>query len=138
MVLTQIQRIDLQDDTAIGSDQAVFTDLELERIWTRVIGAPDEVLRHEAALALIFRQLLADANKLHNYKAGATAHELKVIRANLKEMYDLYEPALQAALSRKTQIARNTLRSQPHQTRRLPFNDHRRDHRNNTLDDAGL
>jgi hypothetical protein len=136
MTLTPQQLQDLQDDSGIGSDQAVFTDSELDRIWERVSGASSDTERHEAALYLIYRQLLGSANKLHDYTAGATSEKLSQVRANLKQMHDLYKPSYEAATSQATQFARTVLRKRPNQRRTRPYTSPEPTTRyDNTLDD---
>ena len=120
MSITAQQLSDLQEDSAIGTDESVFTDDQIERIWDRVAGADTETLQHEAALALIFRQLLADASKLHDYKAGASSEELSQIYDHLKAQYAMYKPSLDAALSRSTEMATGVLTPKPHQERTDP------------------
>jgi hypothetical protein len=122
MAITAQQLADLQADAAIGTDESVFTNAELSRIWDRVSGAPTETIQHEAALALIYRQLLADANKFHDWKAGASEEKLSQIRANLKDQYEMYAPSLDTALSRSTQFARAVLVPKPTRGRTRPDN----------------
>lgn len=121
MSITAQQLADLQADSAIGTDESIFTDAEISRIWDRVAGAGSDTIQHEAALALIFRQLLADANKFHDYKAGASEEKLSQIRANLKDQYEMYAPSLETALSRSTQMATGVLTTKPHQERTDPL-----------------
>lgn len=121
MALTATQLLDLQDDTGIGSDESVFTDAELERIWERVSGASNDTERHDAALYLIYRQLLGSANKLHDYTAGATSEKLSQVRANLREMVNEFKSSYEAATSQQTQFARTVLRKRPNQKRIRPY-----------------
>lgn len=120
MSITADQLADLQADAAIGDDEAVFTDEELERIWERVGGASDETTQHNAALALIYRQLLANATKLHDWKAGASEEELSQVYEHLKDMYAMYAPSLDEALSLSTQFTVSSWKAQAHQTRTFP------------------
>lgn len=66
MALTATQLTDMQADLAITSNQAVFTDAELNRLYVR---AGDD---YNTAVYLAWRQLLADANKFFDYTAGQT------------------------------------------------------------------
>lgn len=111
---------DLQNDTGIGIDESVFSDAELDRIWTRVAGAANDAQRYDAALGLIYRQLLANAVKLADYTQNASQEKRSQIPKNLKMMYDLYRPALDAALGRSKQMARATLKPRKHQERTRP------------------
>lgn len=116
--LTTQQKSDLRND--LGDSNSAFTDPELQRNWDRVANASSAQQQHNATLALCFRQLLASASKLHDYTAGATQEKLSQVRANLKDMYELYEPDLQAALSMRAGILKSKVASYPHQTRTLP------------------
>lgn len=120
MSITSQQLSDLQADAGLDATQSVFTDAELSRIWDRVSGASNETLQHEAALALIFRQLLADATKFHDWKAGASEEKLSQIYDHLKKQYEMYKPSLDNALSRKTEFSMNVLVPQNNQKRTSP------------------
>lgn len=123
MSISVQQLADLQADAGLDDSESVFTDAELSRIWDRVAGAANATLQHEAALALIYRQLLADANKFHDWKAGASEEKLSQIRANLKDEYERYKPSLDNALSRSTEFSMNVLKPQDNQQRTVPLND---------------
>lgn len=123
MSISAQQLADLQADAGLDDSESVFTDAELSRIWDRVAGASNETLQHEAALALIFRQLLADATKFHDWKAGASEEKLSQIYDHLKKQYEMYKPSLDNALSRSTEFSMNTLKPRPHQDRTMPAND---------------
>lgn len=123
MAITAEQLSDLQNDAALGDDELVFSDEELERIWERVSGTSSATVQHEAALALIYRQLLANAVKLHKWKAGASEEELQQVYDHLKDMYDMYEPALEEALSISAQVSISTIRPIPNQDRTFPSGD---------------
>lgn len=123
MSISSQQLSDLQADAGLDATQTVFTDVELSRIWDRVAGAATETLQHEAALALIFRQLLADATKFHDYKAGASEEKLSQIHDHLKKQYEMYKPALDSALSRSTEFSMNVLKPQGNQERTMPLNE---------------
>ena len=79
MELTDVQRIDMQEDLGITDDELVFTDAALDRLYTRATGS------YELAVYYGYRQLLADANKFHNYAAGLAREDLSQVRANLKD-----------------------------------------------------
>ena len=89
MALTATQLTDLQKDIGIGSDEAIFTDDELNRLHSRASGD------YALTVAYALRQLLVDAARLNDYveyAGGAVAaREAKSqVFAHLKQMYDLY------------------------------------------------
>lgn len=120
MSITAQELSDLQKDAGLDNSESVFTDAELSRIWDRTAGASSATMHHEAALALIFRQLFSDANKFHDYKAGASEEKLSQIRANLKDSYEMYKPSLDNALGRSPEFSISPLVPKPHQERTFP------------------
>ena len=78
-VLTADQRADFQADIGISDDESVFTNDELDRLFTRADGV------YEVAVYYGYRQLLADANKLFDYSNGMTKVSKSQIRAHLSE-----------------------------------------------------
>lgn len=119
MAITTQQLSDLRQDFG-DTKEDVFTDPELSRIWERVAGAATTTVRHEAALALMYRQLLSQANKFHDYTAGSTSEKLSQVRKHIKDSYDMYKSSLDAAMSRQKQMSRTTLRGRKHQERNFP------------------
>lgn len=120
MSITAQQLSDLQADAGLDDSESVFTDAELSRIWDRVSGASNETLQHEAALALIFRQLLADATKFHDWKAGASEEKLSQIYDHLKQQYAMYKPSLDNALARESEFSMSVIVPKPNQVRTAP------------------
>lgn len=59
--MTVDQRTDMQLDLGIGPDQAVFSDYEIDRAFTR--GDSDPV----ATLAYLYRQMISNPQKLTAY-----------------------------------------------------------------------
>lgn len=82
--LTATQRADMQGDLGIGSDEAVFTNDELDRLYTRAEGD------YNLAVFYAYRQLLADANKLFDYAAAQTRMNKSQVRAHLRDMLDFW------------------------------------------------
>lgn len=81
-------RGDVQTDTSIGSDQAVFTNSELDRFYTRADSDYDKTVY------FVFRALWADAAKLHNYAvANAREDEAQVFDHIEKLMREWYQIA---------------------------------------------
>jgi molecular chaperone GrpE (heat shock protein) len=95
MTITQQQIEDLRADIGDpGGDDPTFTDVEIGRIWDRLSGASDATQRHDAALALMARQLLTQAARLHKYTAGNTSEDLQQVFDHLEKLYKLFSPAL--------------------------------------------
>lgn len=117
---TATQIDDLRRD--VGDElETTFTDAEIERLWYRVRGAADAVQQHEATLALMYRQLMANASKLVDQRVGDVDEKLSQLRKNLQAMYMLYEPALLAAQGTQLrQFAKSAVRGKPRQNRTFP------------------
>lgn len=84
MALTADQLADFQADLGISSSEAVFTDEELDRLYAR--AESDYTL----AVALAFRQLMADSAKLNDYKAGQSSESKSQVFEHVKAMYELW------------------------------------------------
>jgi hypothetical protein len=78
--LTADQLADLQADIGITDDESVFTDTELDRLFTRA----DEDYPTTVAYAL--RQLWRSAAKFANYTQNASSEEKGTIFKNLGEL----------------------------------------------------
>ena len=85
MALTTDQRTDMQGDLGITSDETVFTNTELDRLYTR---ASDD---YNTAVYLGFRQLLADSAKFFNYTAGHTRIEREKVFEHVKAMVEFWK-----------------------------------------------
>lgn len=85
MALDSNQLSDMQGDLGITTDQAVFTDTELNRLFDR--AASD----YNTAVYLAFRQLLADSAKFFNYTAGQTRIEREAVFQHVKSMVDFWK-----------------------------------------------
>lgn len=81
--LTAEQKLDFRAD--IGDDGTVFTDPELDRLYTRA-GAD-----YNTAVYLAWRQLLADANKFFDYTAGQTSVKKAQVRQHIKDMVEFWK-----------------------------------------------
>jgi hypothetical protein len=79
---TTDQLADLRGDLADTAATPAFSDVELQRLWQRANG------RHERTLYLAVRQLLMQANRLHDYMLGqgATDQKKSQVTSNLREM----------------------------------------------------
>lgn len=99
MTITQTQINDLRLDAGLPADtETVFDNDEMDRIWTRVSGASSDAKRHEAALGLMYRQLLSNAAKLNDYRIATSSENKSQIFKNIKTLYDMYRPSLEEAL----------------------------------------
>lgn len=85
MALTAAQLTDMQGDLGITADQTVFTDAELNRLYERASSD------YSTAVYLGFRQLLADANKFFDYRAGQTQVSRSQVRKHLMEMVSFWK-----------------------------------------------
>lgn len=76
--LTATLRADLQGDLGIGSDEAVFTNDELDRNYTRAEGD------YNKTVVYCFRQLLSSAIKFTRYTAGSSSEARNQIFDHLR------------------------------------------------------
>lgn len=118
MPMAAQQIIDLRADMDDAAE--VFSDVELSRYWDRTSRAADEFTHLNAVKALMYERLLSGGSKLHDYTAGATSEKLSQIRAHLKDQFERYRPALEAAQGQKREFGFVGLRSYPHPTRTAP------------------
>lgn len=91
MALTAEQLADFQNDLGIGADEQVFTDAELERLYSRA----GEV--YETAVYYAWRQVLAQATKYIDYKVALTEEKRSQVRAHISDMVDHWKTASDAA-----------------------------------------
>ena len=89
--LTSAQLADIQGDLGIGTDESVFTDDELNRLYTRADGD------YDLAVYYGYRQLLAQANKFHNYTVGMTRVERNQMRENLANSMEFWKEEARTA-----------------------------------------
>lgn len=108
--LTSDQLRDLQADLAILSDQQVFTDAELNRLYAR---ASED---YDGAMYLAIRQLWFASLAENDYTAGQTSEKRSQISLGLERaMNDQW-----AKISHSNQVALVGLRSSPRTDRDLP------------------
>ncbi len=91
MALTVIQRIDIQGDLGIDTEETVFTDDELDRLYARADSD------YNLAVYYGYRQLLASANKFHDYTAGMTKVQRKQMRDNIRDSMDFWKEEARTA-----------------------------------------
>lgn len=82
--LTATQRSDMQADLGITADETVFTNEELDRLYTRA------ETKYELAVYFGYRQILADAAKLHAYRVGQTSMSEDQVFDHLTYMLELW------------------------------------------------
>lgn len=83
--LTSTQLGDLQADLGIGADEAVFTDAELNRLFTRADGSLDKTT------AFAYRQLWSNSLKFADYTQGRSSEKKSQIREGLKDALAYWE-----------------------------------------------
>lgn len=116
---TADQISDLRAD--IGDEDATtFTDDEIVRVWARVQGAANATEQHEASLAIMARQLMAQSAKFTTYRAGAVSENRSDVMKHLKMLYEMYKPSLEKAQGTNRQFAKSVLRAKPRQNRTEP------------------
>ena len=85
MTLTDELRADLQNDLGIGTDESVFTNAELARLYVRADSDYDQTM------ILALRQLLIQAARLHRYTLAQSSSDHQQVFANLKVLLAIYE-----------------------------------------------
>jgi hypothetical protein len=83
--LTAAQRADMQGDLGISFDGSVFSNTELDRLYTRASSD------YNLAVFYGYRQLLAQANKFFNYTAGMTRIQRNQMRDNIRDAMDFWK-----------------------------------------------
>lgn len=91
MALTTDQLADLQADLGIDDSEAVFTDAELERLFTRA----GEV--YETAVLYAWRQLLAASTKYIDYRVAQTEEKRSQVYQHIKDMVAYWQGESDAA-----------------------------------------
>ena len=85
MALSGDQLADIQGDLGISDDEAVFTDVELNRLFDRASSD------YTTAVYYAWRQLLASAAKLVDWTAANTSVKASQVHAHIKGMVDFWE-----------------------------------------------
>lgn len=91
MALTAEQLSDLQSDLGIDDNEAVFTDAELERLYTRA----GEV--YATAVYMAWRQLLAASTKYIDYRVAQTEEKRSQVYSHIKDMVAYWKGESDAA-----------------------------------------
>lgn len=81
--LTTDQLSDFQLDLAISDDEAVFSDAELNRFYTRADGV------YEQAVVIALEVLLMNSAKFTKYMIGRTSENKDQIFDHLKQMLEI-------------------------------------------------
>ena len=84
MALSEDQRRDMRRDLGLADDGGVFTDTELDRLFTR---AGDD---YALAVYLAFRQLLANAAKLNDYRLGSSSESKSQVFKHVQGMMEVW------------------------------------------------
>jgi hypothetical protein len=82
--LSSDQLGDIQGDLGIADDEAVFTDAELHRLYTRADSS------YDLAVVYALDQLLMDAAKFNDYKAGSSSESKSQVFKHLQGMRKLW------------------------------------------------
>lgn len=114
MALTTEQRADMQGDLGITTDQTVFTDDELNRLYERADSVYDK------AVYLGWRQLMADSAKFFNYSAGQTRVDRATLFDHVKAMVEFWKEVSQTA---DNQLAILGLNEVPTRHKEIPYED---------------
>lgn len=104
----------------IGDSGTAFTDPEIQRIYDSFTAAPSEHVRLMAVKARMIERLLNGSVKLHDYSAGAVDEKLSQIFDQLAERFKYYEPYLDVAMGRPSQIKIGKLGKRQHPDRIEP------------------
>lgn len=111
--LTSDQLSDLQADLGITSDQSVFTDSELNRLFTRAVGD------YELTITYAVRQLLMQAARFNDYTVGQTSESKSQVYKQLKDTLTYYETKQQG----KQQVKIVGMRPVPTRGKDIPATD---------------
>ena len=84
MALSADQLTDMQGDLGISDDETIFDDPALNRLYTRAESS------YALAVYYGYRQLLAQANKFHDYTVANTSVKRSQMRAHLEKMADFW------------------------------------------------
>lgn len=84
MSLSILMRGDFQKDLGISTDEAVFTNDELDRLFTR----SGEI--YPLAVYYGYLQLLASANKFRDYTEGMSSEKLSQVRDHLANTLEIW------------------------------------------------
>jgi hypothetical protein len=106
-VLTADQITDFRKDIADVNE--AFSPDELNRLYARAqdnYGKTAGVEAYNQAVALAYRQLLANANKLANYSAGSTSESLAQVRNHIKDSLTYWETEVVGKATPQVAIAR--------------------------------
>jgi hypothetical protein len=81
--MTSTQLSDIRGD--IGDDGTVFTDAELNRLYTRASSSYDKTV------VLALRQIMANAAKLYNYKIAQSSESKAAVFSHAKALLEYWE-----------------------------------------------
>ena len=84
MALSDQQIMDMRADLGIGSAGAVFTDAELDRLYSRAGSDYDK------AVVYGIEQIMMDAAKLNDYRAGSSQESKSQVFEHLQAMREVW------------------------------------------------
>ncbi len=93
----------MQADLGISDDETVFTNTELDRLYTRADAD------YNTAVYLATRQLLANAVKFHDYTAGMTKVQKSQVYDHLKEQVEFWKEEARVADSQMRIVGINQI-----------------------------
>ena len=85
MALSADQLSDMQNDLAIGTDESVFTDAELNRLFARASSD------YNLSVYYAVRQLYTNASKFHDYRVANSEFKLSQVMQNLEKLLDFWQ-----------------------------------------------
>jgi len=85
MALSADQLLDMQTDLAIGTNEDVFSDTELNRLYTRASSD------YNLAVYYAVRQLYTQASKFHDYRVANSEFELSQVVKNVEKLLDFWQ-----------------------------------------------
>jgi hypothetical protein len=113
MALTSDQLTDMQGDLGIGADESVFTDTELNRLYTR---ASED---YATAVYLAWRQIWANTAKFHDYTEAQTQVKKSQVYDHVKDMLKLWKDESRVAGNQVRIVGMNRIPPRPHTRRDL-------------------
>jgi len=82
--LTSDQLSDMQADLGISDDGAVFTNADLNRLFTRADAD------YDLAVVYAIDQLMMDASKFNDYRAGSSSESKSQVFKHLQAMREMW------------------------------------------------
>lgn len=109
--LTNDQRTDMQGDLGIGADESVFTDDELNRLYTRADSD------YATAVYYAWRQIWANTAKFHDYTEAQTQVKKSQIHDHVKDMLAFWKDESRVAGNQVRIVGMNRVPPRPNRRR---------------------